>query len=127
VEARRFGDLLIVALNGDASVRRLKGGGRPLLPAAERAQVLAALDFVDAVIVFGEPTPRRLIERIRPDVLAKGATVSPEEIAGHESVERHGGKVEVIPLLEGSTRVSEILARAIRERKGPEGSDGRRT
>lgn len=123
-EARRFGDLLIVALNGDASVRRLKGEGRPLLPAKERVQVIAALDFVDAVIVFDEPTPRRLIERIRPDVLAKGATVAPEDIVGHESVERHGGKVEVIPLLEGSTTVSEILARAIRNvrrRSGPAG------
>jgi D-beta-D-heptose 7-phosphate kinase/D-beta-D-heptose 1-phosphate adenosyltransferase len=126
-QARRFGDLLVVALNGDASVRRLKGEGRPLLPASERAQVLAALDFVDAVTVFDGPTPRRLIERLRPDVLAKGDTVSPEEIVGHESVERHGGKVEVIPLLEGSTTVSEILARAIRERKGGgKGSGGRR-
>ena len=114
-EARRFGDLLILGLNGDASVRRLKGEGRPLLPATERAQVLAALDFVDYVIVFDESTPRRLIERVRPDVLAKGDTVAPEEIVGHETVERHGGKVEVIPLLEGSTTVSEILARAIRE------------
>jgi D-beta-D-heptose 7-phosphate kinase/D-beta-D-heptose 1-phosphate adenosyltransferase len=127
-QARRLGDLLIVALNGDASVRRLKGGGRPLLPATERAQVIAALDFVDAVTIFDEPTPGRLIARIRPDVLAKGDTVAPEDIVGHESVERHGGKVEVIPLLEGSTTVSEILARAIRDRKGGEkGSGGRRS
>jgi D-beta-D-heptose 7-phosphate kinase/D-beta-D-heptose 1-phosphate adenosyltransferase len=115
-EARRFGDVLILGLNDDASVRKLKGEGRPLLPAAERAQVLSALDCIDYVIVFDEPTPRRLIEQIQPDVLAKGATVTPEEIVGHESVERHGGKVEVIPLLEGSTTVSEILARAWRER-----------
>ena len=67
-------------------------------------------------------------QRLRPDVLAKGDTVAPEEIVGHESVERHGGKVEVIPLLEGSTTVSEILARAIRERKGGgRGGGGRRS
>jgi D-beta-D-heptose 7-phosphate kinase/D-beta-D-heptose 1-phosphate adenosyltransferase len=113
-EARRLGDLLVLGINDDASVRRLKGGGRPLLPAAERAQVLSALDCVDYVTVFADLTPRRLIERIRPDVLAKGATYAPEEIVGHEIVERYGGKVEVIPLLEGSTTASEILARSIK-------------
>jgi D-beta-D-heptose 7-phosphate kinase/D-beta-D-heptose 1-phosphate adenosyltransferase len=113
-QARRLGDLLVLGINDDASVRRLKGGGRPLLPAVERAQVLAALDCVDYVVIFGEGTPRKLIERVRPDVLAKGATYAPEEILGHEIVERYGGKVEVIPLLEGSTTASEILARATR-------------
>jgi D-beta-D-heptose 7-phosphate kinase/D-beta-D-heptose 1-phosphate adenosyltransferase len=69
---------------------------------------------VDYVVVFGEATPRGLIERIRPDVLVKGATYAPEEVVGHEFVARYGGKVEVIPLLEGAARISEILARATR-------------
>jgi D-beta-D-heptose 7-phosphate kinase/D-beta-D-heptose 1-phosphate adenosyltransferase len=125
-EARRFGDLLVLGLNNDASVRRLKGRGRPLLPAHERAQVLSALDFVDCVTIFDELTPKRIIERIRPDVLAKGDTYAAEEIAGHEVVERHGGKVELIPLLEGSTTVSEILARASRGRGGQGRTGGRR-
>jgi D-beta-D-heptose 7-phosphate kinase/D-beta-D-heptose 1-phosphate adenosyltransferase len=113
-EARRYGDLLVLGLNDDASVHRLKGLGRPLLPAPERAQVLAALDCVDYVVIFGEGTPRGLIQRIRPDVLVKGATYAPEDVVGHEIVEKYGGKVEVIPLLEGAARISEILARATR-------------
>ncbi len=117
-QARRFGDLLVLGINDDASIRRIKGKGRPLLPAAERAQVLAALDSVNYVVVFGEETPRKIIQRIRPDVLVKGATYAPEEVVGHDLVARYGGKVEVIPLLEGAARISEILARATRGRGG---------
>jgi D-beta-D-heptose 7-phosphate kinase/D-beta-D-heptose 1-phosphate adenosyltransferase len=125
-EARRYGDLLVIGINDDASVRRLKGHGRPLLLASERAQVLSALDWVDFVVVFEDATPKKLIQKIRPDVLVKGATYAPEEVVGHEIVEHYGGKVEVIPLLEGSTTASEILARATREAGRRSGSAGRK-
>ncbi len=96
-----FGDKLIVGLNSDDSVRRLKGSERPLIDQESRATVLAALQMVDAVIYFDEDTPYNLIEKIRPDVLVKGEEYAIEEIAGHDVVLAHGGKVERLALTEG--------------------------
>ena len=98
--ARSLADVLIVALNTDAGVRRLKGPSRPLLPEQERAEILAALEAVDAVILFDEETPRQLIAELLPDILMKGADWS-HFIAGREEVEAAGGKVIAAPLRSG--------------------------
>jgi D-beta-D-heptose 7-phosphate kinase/D-beta-D-heptose 1-phosphate adenosyltransferase len=97
--ARALGDALIVGLNDDASVRRLKGPGRPVLRLAERAEVLAALAAVDHVVAFSEDTPLRLIDLLEPDVLVKGADWVADEIVGSEAVRRRGGRVERIDLV----------------------------
>lgn len=99
--ARERGDLLFVGLNSDDSVRRLKGAGRPLAPAADRAAVLAALRAVDYVVEFDQDTPRELILRLLPDVLVKGADYREEEVVGADEVIRAGGRVELAPLTEG--------------------------
>ena len=106
-QARAFGDFLVVGLNSDASVCRLKGQGRPLHRSAERASVLAALACVDAITVFDEDTPLRLIEAVRPDLLVKGGDYRPEQVIGREFVESTGGRLVLIPLVEGlsSTRL----------------------
>lgn len=96
--ARRQGDLLIIGINSDDSVRRLKGPGRPLIPEKERLQILASLDCVDYLVVYDETTPNSLIERLRPDILAKGANYTPDEVTGHEIVEQYGGRVALIPI-----------------------------
>jgi rfaE bifunctional protein nucleotidyltransferase chain/domain len=100
-ESAALGDRLVVAINDDASVRRLKGPSRPLVPAAERAALLAALECVDLVLVFEEDTPGRLIEEVAPDVLVKGGDWSVDRIVGRESVEARGGTVLNVPLREG--------------------------
>lgn len=110
--ARSFGDLLIVGLNDDASVRDLKGDKRPLVPQHERAQVLAALESVDMVVLFGEATPDALIRSLRPDVLVKGADYRPEEVVGREFVESYGGRLELVELVQGrstSGLISQIV------------------
>jgi len=104
--ARAKGDVLIVGLNSDASVRRLKGPGRPLVPAGDRAAVLAALAAVDVVVVFDEDTPLELIGELVPDVLVKGADYRPEDVVGKDVVERAGGRVELVPLTEGRSTSS---------------------
>ena len=96
-EARRLGDVLIIGLNSDASVRTLKGWSRPIVTQEERATVLAALNAVDYVIVFDEPTPYSLIEAIHPHVLVKGGDWSTESVVGRDIVERDGGRVVIIP------------------------------
>ena len=102
--ARAQGAALIVAVNSDASARRLgKGPDRPIVPAAERARLLAALGCVDCVIVFDEDTPMNLIRRLRPDVLVKGADYTRAQIAGGDEVESWGGRVVLIPLVEGKS------------------------
>ena len=109
---RSMGDVLILALNSDASVRRMKGPSRPLLDETERARVAQALDAVDAVVFFEEDTPRELIAEILPDVLVKGADWS-HFIAGREEVEAAGGKVVAVPLEPGystSGMVERILS-----------------
>ena len=112
-QARELGDALIVGLNSDASVRQLKGEGRPLLPERERAEILAALESVDAVIIFDAPTPREVIARLLPDVLVKGGDWSGNQIVGREEVEAAGGRVVSVPVLPGFS-TTDIL-RKIRE------------
>ena len=99
--ARAMGDVLIVGLNSDASVRQLKGPGRPVLPERERAEILSALECVDAVIVFDDLTPRRVIAGLLPDVLAKGGDWPGDQIVGREEVEAAGGRVVSIPVVPG--------------------------
>jgi D-beta-D-heptose 7-phosphate kinase/D-beta-D-heptose 1-phosphate adenosyltransferase len=108
------GDYLVVGLNADASVRRLKGEGRPIHPEAARAELLAALECVDAVTIFDEDTPLELIEALRPDVLAKGGDYRPEEVVGREVVEGDGGRLVLIPLVEGHSTTG--IARRLAER-----------
>ncbi|MBV8907275.1 MAG: adenylyltransferase/cytidyltransferase family protein [Acidobacteriia bacterium] len=110
-KARSFGDVLIVALNTDASVARAKGPSRPLAPELERAEALLALQAVDAVILFDEETPRELIAEVLPDVLVKGADWA-HFIAGKEEVEAAGGRVLTIPLEPGfsTTAIIEAIA-----------------
>jgi D-beta-D-heptose 7-phosphate kinase/D-beta-D-heptose 1-phosphate adenosyltransferase len=100
-DARRLGDALIVAVNSDRSVRALKGHGRPIVPEAERAEVVAALESVDAVVVFDEDTPLRIVSRLQPDVLVKGADWPADQIVGRDIVEARGGQVIRIPIAEG--------------------------
>jgi len=100
-QARALGDLLVVGLNSDDSVRRLKGAGRPLVAEADRAAALAGLGSVDAVIVFDEETPLELIEELLPDVLVKGGDYDLDGIVGREVVEQAGGDVRVLPFGEG--------------------------
>jgi rfaE bifunctional protein nucleotidyltransferase chain/domain len=112
-QARELGDALIVGLNSDASVRQLKGEGRPLLPECERAEILAALESVDAVIVFDDLTPRDVIARLLPDVLVKGGDWPSDQIVGREEVQAAGGLVISVPVVPGFS-TTEIL-RKIRE------------
>ncbi len=102
-KARTFGDLLIVGLNSDASVRALKGETRPLIVETERAHILAALDCVDYVVIFGEDTPLRLIEALRPLVLVKGGDYTPERVVGKDVVESYGGRVELVTFVDGKS------------------------
>ena len=119
--ARLMGDALVVAVNSDRSVREIKGAGRPVVPEAERAEVLAALACVDLVFLFDDPTPQRVIDAIVPDVLVKGADWQISEIVGRETVEGAGGVVRNIALVEGSS-TSGIITRVL-ERFGS-GSGG---
>jgi D-beta-D-heptose 7-phosphate kinase/D-beta-D-heptose 1-phosphate adenosyltransferase len=109
--ARRLGDRLVVAVNADASVRRQKGPGRPLVPARQRALLLAALACVDWVVIFREDTPRALVRALRPDVLAKGGDWALDAIVGRAEVLRRGGRVVSLPELAG-IRTSQLLERA---------------
>ena len=100
-QIKRRADVLVVAVNSDSSVRGLKGPGRPLVPAAERARMVAALKPVDFVTVFSEPTPLKVIRSIRPDLLAKGGDWKAERIVGADVVKSYGGQVAVIPYVAG--------------------------
>ena len=110
-QARGLGDRLVVAVNGDASVRRLKGAGRPLLPARERAEIVASLACVDWVAIFRDDTPLSLIRAVRPDVLAKGGDWRLDAIVGAEDVTRRGGRVVRLREVPGvrSSRIVERL------------------
>jgi len=112
-EARALGDALVVALNSDRSVRVLKGEGRPILDEKERAEIIAALEAVDYVIVFDEETPRELVAELLPDVLVKGGDWAGDRIVGREEVEAAGGRVVSAPVVPGYS-TTEIL-RKIRE------------
>jgi rfaE bifunctional protein nucleotidyltransferase chain/domain len=100
-DARRLGDALIVGLNSDASASANKGRGRPINPAEERAEVLLALDCVDAVAIFDEETPHAIVGRIQPDILVKGSDWGPDNIVGRETVEARGGRVVRMELAPG--------------------------
>ena len=106
--ARARGDALVVGVNSDASVSRLKGPERPVRGEHDRAYVLASLEAVDAVAIFDEETPLELIRALRPDVLAKGGDYSPESIVGRHDVESWGGEVVIIPLTPGQSTTSII-------------------
>jgi rfaE bifunctional protein nucleotidyltransferase chain/domain len=109
-QARAEADALIVAINSDASVREIKGPSRPVIPQEERAEVLLGLDAVDAVVVYEEPTPLRVIETLLPDVLVKGADWALDQIVGREEVEAAGGRVVQVPLVAGRS-TTKILER----------------
>ena len=106
-QARQLGDALIVGLNSDSSVRQSKGPTRPVIPEQERAEILSALEAVDAVIIFNEPTPREVISRLLPDVLVKGGDWPGDQIVGREEVEAAGGRVVSISFVPGysTTRI----------------------
>ncbi len=99
--AKKMGDVLMIGLNSDRSVREIKGRNRPVNPENDRAEVLAALTAVDFIVIFNEATPRSLILAIRPDVLVKGADWKIEQIAGAKEVLSWGGKIKRVPLLKG--------------------------
>ena len=107
-KARAQGDALIVGVNSDDSVHRLKGPSRPVRNEHERAYVLAALQDVDAVVVFSEDTPLQLIRRLRPDVLVKGGDYTRDTIVGADDVESWGGRVVIVPLVPGQSTTSII-------------------
>jgi rfaE bifunctional protein nucleotidyltransferase chain/domain len=102
-EARAMGDALVLGLNSDKSVRVLNGEGRPIVPEDERAEVLASLACIDFIFVFDDLTPQRVIDAIVPDILVKGADWGISEIVGRETVEKAGGSVRNIPLVEGTS------------------------
>ena len=108
--AKAAGDMLIVALNSDRSVKSIKAPQRPILPETDRIELIAAMEMVDYVILFDEPDPYRLIEAIKPQVLAKGGDWSSDKIIGADIVEAAGGRVEVIPYLKGFS-TTEIIER----------------
>jgi D-beta-D-heptose 7-phosphate kinase/D-beta-D-heptose 1-phosphate adenosyltransferase len=112
-QARSLGDALVVGVNSDRSVREIKGETRPIVPELERAEVLAALSCVNFVFIFDDPTPKRVIDAIVPDVLVKGADWDLSQIVGRDTVENAGGAVLNIPLVEGSS-TSEIIQRVLR-------------
>jgi len=111
-QARALGDALIVGLNSDRSVRDNKGPGRPLTPEAERAEILEALTFVDAVVIFDDETPLDLITALQPDVLVKGADWAEDAVVGRDIIERRGGRVVRVPLEPG--RSTTAIIRKIR-------------
>ena len=102
-KAKNAGDVLIVAVNSDSSVRKIKGEKRPIVPQKERAAVVASLKSVDYVTIFEETTPIKLIEYLRPDILVKGSDWHEDKIVGRDSILSWGGKVALIPLLEGAS------------------------
>jgi rfaE bifunctional protein nucleotidyltransferase chain/domain len=111
--ARTLGDLLVVGVNTDESVRRLKGPGRPLTPQQDRCYLLAGLACVDAVTLFDEDTPAELIRALVPDVLVKGGDYRPDEVVGRDTVEAAGGRLVLLPFVEG--RSTTALLKKIRE------------
>ena len=118
-QAKQLGDLLVIGLNTDSSVQRIKGPLRPICPEKDRAIVLAALACVDYVTLFDEETPKELIEELRPHILVKGKDYEGKEVVGRETVEACGGKVVLMPLVEGrgtSNVIAKILSIHDREK-----------
>jgi rfaE bifunctional protein nucleotidyltransferase chain/domain len=102
-EARNTADVLVLALNSDSSIQAIKGEKRPLVSECERAEVLAALEFIDFITIFPELTPQELIDYLRPDILIKGGDWPEEKVVGRESVKKWGGKVIIIPEVKGKS------------------------
>lgn len=113
-EAKKRGDILIVALNSDRSIRSIKGPSRPFTPEEERAEVLSALACVDYVVIFDEPDPLELISSLKPNILVKGGDWTPETTIGREVVEGMGGKVVIIPQVQGVS-TSAFVDRIVRK------------
>ncbi len=107
-EARKLGDILIVGLNSDASVRAIKGPQRPIVPQAERADIMASLESVDFVILFDEATPLELIEYLKPHTIVKGGDWAEKDIVGGQAVRKWGGTVAVIPEIKGASTTNII-------------------
>jgi len=107
-KARRMGDVLVVGLNSDSSVKKIKGAGRPINREADRAKVLSALYFVDYVTLFKETTPERLIRELKPDILVKGGDWKIKDIVGSDFVRERGGKVRRVPFIKGYSTTSLI-------------------
>jgi D-beta-D-heptose 7-phosphate kinase/D-beta-D-heptose 1-phosphate adenosyltransferase len=107
-KARSCGDILIVGLNSDSSVKAIKGESRPIVPQNERAEVLSALSSVDRVVIFNDPTPIKLIKAIKPDVLAKGADWAARDIVGGDIVRENGGRIARITLVKGRSTTNII-------------------
>ena len=114
-QARALGDMLVVGLNSDASVRRNKGPNRPINPEAERAEVLAALECVDVVVIFDQDTPAEIVRACQPDILVKGADWPADQIVGRDTVEARGGRVVRMPVEEGFSTTA-LLERINRPR-----------
>ena len=101
--AASFGDILLLGLNSDSSVRKLKGSRRPIMTQADRAYLLSAIEAIDCIVVFDEATPARLIQSVIPDVLVKGGDYLPEDVVGYDTVTENGGIVEIVPYVEGKS------------------------
>ena len=112
-EAKKLGDILIVAINNDLSVKKLKGPKRPILPEADRAELIGALEMVDYVTLFHEADPYHLIKELQPNILVKGGDWTTERIIGGEVVEKEGGRVVAVPYLDGysTTQMIERMCR----------------
>lgn len=107
-EAKSLGDILVVAVNSDSSVRKLKGPKRPILPEADRTEILSGLACVDYITIFNEPDPLKLITSLKPDLLVKGGDWAREQIVGREVVENSGGDLLIIPFVKGSSTTNVI-------------------
>ena len=115
-EAKKKGDVLIVAVNDDASIQKIKGTSRPIFSFDERIEILEAVEDIDYLVSFSEETPQKIIARLLPDVLVKGGDWRPEEVVGKKEVEEAGGEVVIIPYLEGRSS-SEIIERIVSSTK----------
>ena len=117
-KARSFGDLLMVGLNSDSSVKKLKGNKRPIVPQDDRAEILASLGMVDYVCIFEEETPRKIISALIPDVLVKGGDYRKKKIVGKDLVESHGGKIFTVKAIRGKSTKNIIQKIVARYREG---------
>lgn len=117
-QARSLGDVLVVGINSDRSVRGLKGRRRPILPVEERGEILSGLGCTDYITVFDEPTPFELVSLLQPDILVKGGDWTPEQVVGREVVEGSGGRVVILPFVEGSstTNIIDVILEKYEER-----------
>jgi D-beta-D-heptose 7-phosphate kinase/D-beta-D-heptose 1-phosphate adenosyltransferase len=115
-EAKKKGDVFIVAVNDDSSIKKIKGKPRPIFPLKERIEILGAIEEIDYLTSFSEKTPQKIIAQLLPDVLVKGGDWKPEKVVGKKEVEEAGGEVVIIPYLEGSSS-SEIIKRIVSSAK----------